>query len=257
MRRDTFGRWLVVVRMQRDCMQGIIVIDKPPGVSSAHVVGRIKWRLPRGVKVGHAGTLDPFATGVLLVLVGKATKSCEKLMDSTKQYEAVVRFGQTTPTEDPLVCAIPWIRKDGMPVMPPSVDDVRAAVAPMIGRVLQRPPAFSELKVGGQRAYDLAHKARPVNLAPRLVNIYNIEMLNYDWPLLGLRMDCGRGTYVRAIARDLGEALDVGGHLDALRRTRVGRFSIASAVTLEQVLATTVVQWLQPVDEAEPARSDF
>lgn len=228
---------------------GILNLDKPAGVSSAYAVNGVKRLLPRGTKIGHAGTLDPFATGVLLLLIGKATKACEQLMDSPKQYEATVRFGATTATDDPESDAVPWAWADGRPVAPPTADAVAAALGRFVGVILQRPPAFSALKVGGRRAYDLARRGNEVVLAERPVNVYGIHLLDYAWPDARLRVDCGRGTYIRAIARDLGEALDVGGHLVALRRSAVGEFRATDAVTVERLRETGVGPYLRPVPE--------
>jgi tRNA pseudouridine55 synthase len=212
-------------------MNGILVIDKPAGVSSARIVARVKRLLPRGTKIGHAGTLDPFATGVLLLLVGRATKLCERLMDSPKQYEATVKFGANTATDDPETIEEP---RDVGAI--PTGDQVDSALRGFVGEIMQRPPAFSAMKVAGRRAYDLARKGNLVELEPRIVRVYAIERLAYQWPLLSLRIDCGRGTYIRAIARDLGEALGVGGYLTALRRTRIGRFDVArDACSVEQL----------------------
>ena len=216
--------------MTHESLQGILNVNKPAGLSSARVVAKVKRLLPRGTKIGHAGTLDPFATGVLLLLVGKATKLCERLMDQPKQYEATVKLGGTTPTDDP---ESPETPTPG--AQPVSREQIEAALKPFVGPILQRPPAYSALKVGGRRAYDLARKGHDVELKPRTVNVYAIELLNYAWPFARIRIDCGRGTYIRSIARDLGEALGVGGHLTALVRTRVGEHSIADAVTLEQL----------------------
>src|SRR5437879_1650381 len=161
-------------------------------MSSARAVDKVKRLLPRGTKIGHAGTLDPFATGVLLLLVGKATKLCERLMDEPKQYEATVKFGATTVTDDPespeqphAVAAIP------------TVEQIDATLPRFVGDIRQRPPAFSAMKVAGRRAYDLARKGHDVALEPRAVRVYAIERLEYEWPLLRLRIDCGRGTYIR------------------------------------------------------------
>ncbi len=214
-------------------MNGVLNLDKPPGVSSARVVARVKRLLPRGMKIGHAGTLDPFATGVLLLLVGKATKVCERLMDSPKQYEAVIRLGATTETDDRDTPAIPWTPSRGGELTVPDLNAVESALPALTGQIMQRPPAYSALKVGGRRAYDLARAGHEVAMQPRPVNVYRIELLDYNWPLLRLRIDCGRGTYIRAMARDLGEALDVGGHLAELRRTAVGKFRIQDAVRPE------------------------
>jgi tRNA pseudouridine55 synthase len=222
--------------------EGVITLDKPAGISSARAVSRVKRLLPRGTKIGHAGTLDPFAKGVLLLLVGKATKSCERLMDAPKQYEAVIKLGATTETDDP--------ESPEQPVpdcKPPGEGEVAAALAALVGEITQRPPVFSALKVGGRRAYDIARKGGEVNLAPRLVKVYAITLLHYAWPFARVRIDCGRGTYVRAIARDVGAALQVGGHLTELRRTRVGDFDIARSVTLETLATDGVAGHLQPV----------
>jgi tRNA pseudouridine55 synthase len=227
--------------MTRVTPEGVLNLDKPAGRSSAYAVNGVKRHLPRGTKVGHAGTLDPFATGVLLVLVGRATKLCERLMDEPKQYEATVKLGATTPTDDPESPETPTPGAG-----PVGADVVRAALAPLVGDVLQRPPPFSALKVGGRRAYDVARGGGTVELEPRRVRVYAIELLEYQWPLARLRVDCGRGTYVRAIARDLGEALGVGGHLTALRRTAVGPFRAEEAVTVERLAVEGVATHLRP-----------
>jgi tRNA pseudouridine55 synthase len=210
---------------------GIINLNKPPGMSSARAVAAVKRTLPPGTKIGHAGTLDPFATGVLLLLVGKATRLCERLMDEPKQYEATIKLGATTPTDDPESPETPT--PGAQPVEPERLKD---AIQSFIGEILQRPPAFSAMKIGGRRAYDLARRGKEVVLEPRPVKIYGIEFIDYQWPLVRLRIDCGRGTYIRAIARDLGESLGVGGHLIELSRTKVGRFTLREAVSLEELL---------------------
>ena len=222
-------------------LQGVLNVDKPPGRSSAYVVNGVKRLLPRGTKIGHAGTLDPFATGVLLLLVGRATKLCERLMDEPKQYEATVKLGATTATLDPESPESPVPAAAAVPV-----EAVRAALVPIIGEVLQRPPAFSALKVDGRRAYDVARAGGTVELQSRRVRVYAIELLAYEWPLVRLRVDCGRGTYVRSIARDLGDTLGVGGYLTVLRRTRVGPFGVDEAVTPERLTAEGVGAHLRP-----------
>jgi tRNA pseudouridine55 synthase len=231
--------------MSTEPLNGILNVNKPAGLSSARVVAKVKRLLPRGTKIGHAGTLDPFATGVLLLLVGKATKLCERLMDQPKQYEATVKLGGTTPTDDP---ESPETPTPG--AQPVSREQVEAALKQFVGPILQRPPAFSALKVGGRRAYDLARKGHDVELQPRTVNVYAIELLDYAWPHVRLRIDCGRGTYIRSIARDLGEALRVGGHLTALVRTRVGEYSVADAHELNQLDAVPLASVLRPAQSA-------
>jgi tRNA pseudouridine55 synthase len=228
-------------------LSGVINLDKPVGISSARAVDRAKRLLPRGTKIGHAGTLDPFATGVLLLLVGKATRSCERLMDAPKQYEATVAFGATTATNDPEAPPAAWTPSHGGPVAPVPRERVDAMLPSFVGEVLQRPPAFSAMKVGGRRAYDVARAGGEVTLEPRPVRVYGIEVLDYAWPRLRLRIDCGRGTYVRSIARDLGQALDVGGYLTELRRTKVGPFTAAEAVSLERLASEGVAAHLRPV----------
>ena len=224
-------------------IEGVLNVNKPAGLSSARVVARVKRLLPRGTKIGHAGTLDPFATGVLLLLVGRATKLCERLMDQPKQYEATVKLGGTTPTDDP---ESPETPTPG--ARPVSREQVEAALKQFVGPIRQRPPAFSALKVGGRRAYDLARKGHDVALQPRTVQVYAIELLEYAWPLVRLRIDCGRGTYIRAIARDLGEALGVGGHLTALVRTRVGEYSVVDASELHELEMQPIASLVRPTN---------
>ena len=240
---------------------GVINLDKPPGMSSARAVDRVKRLLPRGAKIGHAGTLDPFATGVLLLLVGKATRQCERLMDQPKQYEATIKLGATTATDDPESPEEPY---RGLRVSPERSSGATEAAAPQtlgqdaqatieatlrrfVGAIQQRPPAYSAMKIGGRRAYDLARRGKEVRLEPRTVHVYAVELLDYAWPMLRLRIDCGRGTYIRALARDIGEALNVGGYVTALRRTRIGGFTIDQAVTLETLTAEGITPHLRPI----------
>lgn len=223
-------------------MEGVINLDKPPGITSAQAVDAVKRMLPRGTKIGHAGTLDPFATGVLLLLVGRATKACERLMDSPKQYEATVKLGATTATDD---LESPEIPAPVPPRARPAAATVAGATQRFVGDIMQRPPSFSAMKVDGRRAYDLARRGHAVELEPRPVRVYGIEILEYDWPLLRLRIDCGRGTYIRSIARDLGEALGTGGYLTQLRRIRIGDFTAEFAVTVERLKADGVAPHLR------------
>jgi tRNA pseudouridine55 synthase len=226
-------------------ISGIINIDKPARISSARVVGQVKRLLPRGTKIGHAGTLDPFATGVLLLLVGKATKLCESLMDAPKQYEATIKLGATTPTEDPTSEETPW--PDARPV---SIHQVQSILPNFVGVIQQRPSSFSALKVGGRRAYDIARKGGEVALAPRAVRVDAIELSHFEWPLLKVRVDCGRGTYIRALARDIGEALQTGGYLTQLRRTRVGQFWVKDSSTVDRVTDDGAARYLLTSDSS-------
>ena len=223
-------------------LSGVINLDKPAGLTSARWVDRVKRLLPRGTKIGHAGTLDPFATGVLLLLVGKATKSCETLMGERKGYEAVVKLGARTATDD---LEAPEELVD-VPVIP-TEERVREALGKQVGAIEQRPPAFSAMKVGGRRAYKLARQGEQVEIKARTVLVYSIDLLAYEWPVARIRVECGRGTYIRAIARDLGEALGTGGYLTELRRTFVGQFRAEQGVTLETLQAEGVERHLHPV----------
>jgi tRNA pseudouridine55 synthase len=231
-------------------MEGIINLDKPAGMSSAAAVGRVKRLLDRGTKIGHAGTLDPFATGVLLLLIGKATKSCERLMGEPKGYETTAKLGATTATDDRTSAEI-VVQAE----REPSREEIERACAAMVGTIQQKPPVFSALKVGGRPAYELARRGTPAKLEARNVRIDAIEVLSFEWPLLRMRIDCGRGTYIRALARDLGEALKCGGYLMELRRTGIGRFDISRAVTLEQLEADGIGPHLQAISSLDPEHS--
>jgi tRNA pseudouridine55 synthase len=221
-------------------MNGILNLNKPAGISSAAAVARVKRLLPRGVKIGHAGTLDPFATGVLLLLVGKATKLCEKLMDEPKQYEATVKLGATTETLDPdsdeIVDAL---------AKPVTRDKIDSALQEFIGEIQQRPPIYSALKIAGKAAYARARQGEEVDLEPRPVKIYGIQMLRYEWPVVEIRVDCGRGTYIRSLARDIGETLGTKGYLTALKRTAVGQFRVDDAVTVEKLQSDSIEPFLK------------
>ena len=214
-------------------------LDKPTNLSSAAAVGAVKRLLPRGTKVGHAGTLDPFATGVLLVLIGKATKRCESMMNQPKAYRATVKLGATTATDDRTEPELP----SDFAGEPPPPAAIEALLPEFTGDIIQRPPAFSALKVGGKRAYQLARKGVTPPLQPRTVKVYALSIEDYQFPLLTIEVRSGRGFYVRALARDLGERLGCGGYLTELRRTAVGEYRVEDAVTLA-TLTPEIVQSL-------------
>lgn len=207
---------------------GVLVVDKPLGVTSAAMCTLVKGRLKRAhagrPKVGHGGTLDPLATGVLVILVGRATKLSDRVMGSGKEYMAEIDLSARSPTDDLEAAPVP-VRVD----RPPSEADVRAACHRFLGRVMQAPPAHSAMKVGGKRAYELARAGEEAPLRPRPVEIREIELVAYAWPTARVRVSCGKGVYIRSLARDLGVALGVGGVLTALRRTRVGPFTVENA----------------------------
>ena len=224
-------------------LDGFLVIDKPLGITSAAALNTVKRHLPRKHKLGHAGTLDPLATGVLVAMLGKATKLCETVMGQPKGYLAEITLGQTSLTDD----------KQG-PIearqidTPPTEEAVRSAVQQFVGTIQQTPPKFSAIKIGGKRACDLMRDGVEFELASRPIEIYRIDVRRFDWPVLELDIDCGRGTYVRSIARDLGEALNTGGFLSQLTRTRVGRFSLEQAVGLKNLSPEVISDRLIPID---------
>ncbi len=227
---------------------GILVLDKPAGLTSAAVLNDVKRLLPHKTKIGHAGTLDPFATGVLLAMIGPATRLSEALMDQPKVYQATVRFGATTPTDDSESSEIPH----DVPAIP-TPDELRAALVAFVGVIDQVPPVYSAKKIGGKRACDLARDGKPPALAPVPVRIDRIELLEYTWPLARIEIACGRGAYIRAIARDLGQALGVGAYLSQLRRTRVGPHDIADAVTPARLVEVGLAARLIPVPPKFPS----
>lgn len=231
-------------------IHGILNLEKPSAITSARAVAQVKRLLPRGTKIGHAGTLDPFATGVLLLLIGRATKLCESLMNQPKRYEAVIKLGAITATDDSdsaEVCC-PSQRINSPPVECHLIDII---LSKFVGQVQQIPPIFSALKVGGKRAYQLSRNGKPPSLSPRSVTIYSIERMKYDWPLLKLRVDCGRGTYIRALARDIGAELGVGGYLTELCRTRVGPFSVESALALDHIPVADLFDRIIPIEQVK------
>jgi tRNA pseudouridine55 synthase len=224
-------------------MFGFFAIDKPAGPTSHDVVASVRRRVGRGVKIGHAGTLDPFARGVLVVCAGPATRLADYVQAQPKQYRAVVRLGATSTTDDPdgeitptPPGLVPPTRSDhGELAAPlggerPAEADVRRAVAGFVGEIDQVPCSHSAVHVDGQRAYKLARAGREVTLPSRRVVIHAIDVLRWDWPILELDVRCGSGTYIRALARDIGSALNVGGYCQALTRTAVGVFELTPAV---------------------------
>jgi tRNA pseudouridine55 synthase len=230
----------------RDTGSGLVVVDKPGGLTSHDVVARVR-RLAGTRKVGHAGTLDPMATGVLVLGVGRATRLLGHLTLADKRYDATVRLGVSTTTDDAEGEVVATGSTDGL-----SEAAVRAALAAFVGEIDQVPSAVSAIKVGGTRAYARVRAGEEVDLPARRVTIHALEVSSVALPDVELRVHCSSGTYVRAIARDLGAALGVGGHLTALRRTAVGPFTLAGARTLEELGESFA---MTPV--AEAARLSF
>lgn len=219
---------------------GVLNLYKPAGVTSRDVVNIVQ-RLVRPNKVGHAGTLDPMATGVLLVCVGPATRLVSILQQAPKTYLAEFRFGQRSDTDD----ASGEITETP-DVVPATQDRVAALIPGFCGVIEQTPPAYSAVKVDGRRAYALARQGAEVALQPRPVRIDSIDITHFDWPNLSLRIQCGSGTYIRSIARDLGEQLGCGGLMTALERTQIGSFQASDAIDPETLTADSVSEALQP-----------
>jgi len=211
-------------------MFGFLNVNKPPGPTSHDVVAEVRRRLPGKTKAGHAGTLDPFAAGVLVLCVGPATRLASYVQTAPKRYSAGITLGASSGTDD-LTGEITNTPNAG----PPFEEQVRQALARWVGQVQQVPPAHSAVHVSGRRAYKLARRGETPELPPRAVAIHAIELLRYEYPELEIDVRCGSGTYIRALARDVGADLGVGGYCSRLSRTEVGPFRIDSAVALEAV----------------------
>ena len=208
-------------------MHGFVIINKPLGASSAQVVGRVKRLVGKQNKVGHAGTLDPLASGVLPLAIGEATKVVQFLIDASKVYEFEVSWGQETTTDDAEgeVVASSEQRAE--------ISELEKILPQFTGEIEQLPPSYSALKINGRRAYDLARAGEEVKLAPRKVTVYSLEILEYSQNATKFRMKCSKGTYVRSIARDIGRKLGSYGYVTVLNRTQHGAFGIDRAITLE------------------------
>ena len=208
---------------------GFVVVDKPGGITSHDVVSRVR-RLAGTRRVGHAGTLDPMATGVLVVAVNRATRLLGHLTLTDKRYDATVRLGASTTTDDAEGAVLESRGTDAL-----TEGAVREALGAFQGEIDQVPSSVSAVKVEGRRAYDRVRAGERVDLPPRRVSIHALEVTGLDLPDIRISVHCSSGTYIRAIARDLGAALGVGGHLTALRRTAVGPFTLEQARTLEEL----------------------
>jgi tRNA pseudouridine55 synthase len=204
------------------------VIDKPGGMTSREVVDRAQRWFPRGTRLGHTGTLDPLATGVLVLCVGQATRLTEYVQDMRKTYRAGLFLGACSDTDDADGTITPALVEQ-----PPDRAAIEARLREFVGEIEQTPPAYSAAKVTGRRAYELARRGEDVALRPRRVRIHRIDLLACAYPRLELEVECGKGTYIRSLARDLGERLSCGALIETLRRTRVGPFEADSAPGLD------------------------
>lgn len=225
----------------------IMLVDKPAGVSSFGVVARVRRQLSeeagyvavkgkdgvvrqkrKKVKVGHTGTLDPFATGLLILLIGKGTKHANEFLKLDKEYSATIKLGYVSTTGDPEgdIVEMGSCQK-------PTLEEVESVVYSFVGEIEQQVPNFSAVKINGQRAYKLARAGKQVEMPVRKIRIYEMEILDYTWPELTIRCKVSSGTYIRTLGEDIGKALGVGGYLTSLRRTQVGCYRVEDAVKIE------------------------
>jgi tRNA pseudouridine55 synthase len=246
-------------------MQGILLVDKPAGWTSfdvvnyvRRIVATVEGKKPKNCKVGHTGTLDPFATGLLIIMVGKGyTRKASEFSKMDKTYEVTIRLGQTSTTGDPEGVIAPYVplfisteveksvttedkqisrqARDDSGVVEPSREEVEEAVNHFKGQIQQTPPAYSAIKIDGQRAYKLAREGKEVIIEPRTVTINSLEIADYTYPELKLVADVSSGTYIRTLAEDIGKKLEVGAYTTTLRRTVVGNYSVDQAVQVSQL----------------------
>lgn len=223
---------------------GLLNVDKPGGMTSRKVVDQVA-RLVRPEKAGHAGTLDPLATGVLIVCVGKATRLIETVQQHPKQYRARFLLGRQSDTDD--VTGNVQLVKDALEVRR---DEIEALLPRFLGRIEQRPPAYSAVHVEGRRAYQRARRGETVEIPRKTVEVFEIELLGFENQELELSVCCGSGTYIRSIGRDLGELLGCGAVMSELVRTRIGPYRLESATRLEQLTAESLASHLRPPESA-------
>ncbi len=223
--------------MEPDFKEGeVLYVDKPYGWTSFKLVGKIRGQISKGLnikklKVGHAGTLDPLATGVMIICTGKATKRIESFQYQTKEYVATLKLGATTPSFD---------MEHGEDAVFPAghitCELIDQVIPGFTGEIMQVPPVYSAVKIDGIRAYDYARKGKEVELKPKLLVIDEIEVLEFSLPVLKIRVVCSKGTYIRALARDIGKALGSGAYLTALERTRIGEKHINECWQIDDLL---------------------
>jgi len=231
-------------------LDGVLLVDKPSEHTSHDVIARLRGKL-RMRKIGHAGTLDPMATGLLIVLVGRATRVSQFIISLDKEYEGTVELGKTTDSQD----------ADGevmetRPVPALAEADVRAAMQGFLGDQYQTPSMFSAIKIGGVPLYKRARKGEEVEREPRFIRVMSWDLLRFESPRIDFRLRCTKGTYVRTLAHDLGAKLGCGAHLSALRRTATDRFNVAQALTMDQIQAMSlpeIEKRLIPVSQAVPS----
>ena len=215
-------------------MEGILLVDKPSDHTSHDVVARLRGKL-KMKRIGHAGTLDPMATGLLIILVGKATRVSQYLISLDKEYEGTVELGKVTDTQD-----ADGEMMETRPVPPLIAAEIAAALAGFLGDQYQMPPMYSAIKIKGVPLYKSARKGEDVEREPRFIRVMSWELTRLALPRFDFRLRCTKGTYVRTLAHDLGQKLGCGAHLAALRRTATDKFNVSQALTLDQIQAMTL-----------------
>jgi tRNA pseudouridine55 synthase len=231
-------------------LEGVLLVDKPRDHTSHDVVARLRGML-RMRKIGHAGTLDPMATGLLIILLGRATRVSQYLISLDKEYEGTVELGKTTDSQDADGTVM-----ETRPVPDLTEADIRAAMEGFLGDQYQMPPMFSAIKIDGVALYKKARKGEEVEREPRFIRVMAWDLLRYAAPHIDFRLRCTKGTYVRTLAHDLGAKLGCGAHLSALRRTATDRFNVSQALTLDQIEQLTIPEVekrLIPVHQAVPS----
>ncbi len=209
----------------------VLLVDKPAGITSFGVVARVRRKLSQQLgkkaKVGHTGTLDPFATGLMIIVTGKECRNAGNYSKLDKEYEATIRLGQTSTTGDP----------EGelteVSTAQPTKDQVEAVLKQFVGEITQQPPMFSAIKINGRRAYDLARKGEVVEMPTRQITIFELELIDYTYPTVRIRTRVSSGTYIRTLAEDVGAKLETGAYCSELRRTKVAEYSVADATPIE------------------------
>jgi tRNA pseudouridine55 synthase len=237
-----------MIGLQKE-LEGVLLVDKPSEHTSHDVIARLRGKL-RMRKIGHAGTLDPMATGLLIVLVGKATRVSQFIISLDKEYEGTIELGRTTDSQD-----ADGETMETRPVPAFTEADIRTAMQGFLGDQYQTPPMFSAIKIGGVPLYKKARKGEDVEREPRFIRVMSWELTRFEPPHLDFRLRCTKGTYVRTLAHDLGAKLGCGAHLSALRRTATDRFSVSQAMTMGEIEALSlpeIEKRLIPVSQAVP-----
>jgi tRNA pseudouridine55 synthase len=230
-------------------LEGVLLVDKPGAHTSHDVIARLRGKL-RMKKIGHAGTLDPMATGLLIVLIGRATRVSQFIISLDKEYEGTIELGRTTDSQD-----AEGETMETRPVPPLTEQQVQAAMSGFLGDQYQTPPMFSAIKIGGVPLYKKARRGEEVEREPRFIRVMSWDLTRLALPHADFRLRCTKGTYVRTLAHDLGTKLGCGAHLSALRRTATDRFNVAQALTMEQIEALSIPEIekrLIPVSQAVP-----